>query len=71
MTLDLHGVKHQDVKPILDKFIWNSMKKNLSHIIIITGNSEDMKSIVKETAIEYGFEAKSILSNTQLTIDLI
>ena len=45
-TLDLHGIKHKDVEAIVDSFI----NTNFNHfpIEIITGNSIDMQTVVKE-----------------------
>lgn len=56
MKLDLHGIKHQDVKQIVDSFVWEAMKNKSHQIEIITGVSSDMKYIVKETLSEYGFD---------------
>lgn len=54
-TLDLHGVKHEDVGRMLDKFFWENMQKNIGCVKIITGKSDEMKKIVNEVMIEYGF----------------
>ena len=46
LTLDLHGVKHQDVELMLENFfLWenNIVKQTVQ---IISGNSTDMKRIV-------------------------
>lgn len=50
--LDLHGVKHQDVRSMVIRFVeryWNTD----TEVEIITGHSERMKSIVKEVLDEY------------------
>ena len=57
-SLDLHGIKHEDVKRVLDEFFWDMMKKNVSYFEVITGFSDRMKSIVYETCDEYGFEVE-------------
>lgn len=44
MRLDLHGVKHQDVKVVVEDFLFN----NKNPMYIVTGNSDAMKSIVIE-----------------------
>jgi DNA-nicking Smr family endonuclease len=51
--LDLHGVKHNEVKQLLDSFLWDNMKKNKKEVRVITGFSEQMKSIVKDLTNEY------------------
>ena len=72
MKLDLHGVKHQDVRRIVDIFLWENMTKKKSQVIIITGQSDTMKSIVKECVKEYGMECKEEFLNTgSLLINLI
>jgi DNA-nicking Smr family endonuclease len=46
LTLDLHGIKHQDVELMLENFfLWenNIVKQTVQ---IISGNSTDMKRIV-------------------------
>jgi len=72
MKLDLHGVKHQDVRRIVDIFLWENMTKKKSQVIIITGQSDTMKSIVKECVKEYGMACKEEFLNTgSLLINLI
>lgn len=54
-SLDLHGIRHAEVKPLLIRFIeerWDS--DTLCRII--TGNSEAMKKIVAEVLDEYKLE---------------
>ena len=51
--LDLHGIKHSEVKKILDQFIWENMQKNQKEISIITGISIQMKQVVKECVNDY------------------
>ena len=50
-TLDLHGVKHEDV----DRLVENFVLLNSPPMRIITGNSEKMKEIVRETCEVQGF----------------
>ncbi len=52
-SLDLHGVKHSDVKQLLDNFIWENMKENITEIEIITGISVEMKRIVSIVLHDY------------------
>jgi DNA-nicking Smr family endonuclease len=51
--LDLHGIKHSEVKKILDQFIWENMKKNQKEVSVITGISNQMKRVVKECVDDY------------------
>jgi DNA-nicking Smr family endonuclease len=48
--LDLHGIKHSEVKKILDQFLWENMQKKQK---VITGISEQMKRVVKECIDDY------------------
>jgi len=43
-TLDLHGIKHEDVERLVENFILI----NKLPLTIITGNSEIMRTIVKD-----------------------
>lgn len=54
VELDLHGVRHSEVKAMLsNEFFW----KNLKEVEVITGNSVKLKNIVRdwfhENHIEY------------------
>ena len=51
--LDLHGIKHSEVKKILDQFIWENIQKNQKEISVITGISNQMKLVVKECVDDY------------------
>jgi len=55
MKLDLHGMKHMDVSKNVDMFLWEAMQKNLSNVEIVTGNSQQMKDIVRDCVDDYGF----------------
>lgn len=63
MKLDLHGVKHENVSNEVDRFIWEAMQRNVSQIEIVTGNSEQMKNIVRECVDDYGFKCSEGLVN--------
>jgi|LakMenE18May11ns_1017448.scaffolds.fasta_scaffold9921085_3 DNA-nicking Smr family endonuclease len=52
-TLDLHGIKHKDVQRMVDEFMWDQIQKKSSSVEIITGNSDQMKLVVKESLIDY------------------
>lgn len=53
--IDLHGLKHEDVSRTLDSFLWENMQKKNKEVKVITGNSDEMKRIVRETISDYGF----------------
>ena len=53
--LDLHGIKHEDVKRVLDRIINRLWAKN-EGLTIITGHSEKMKKIVVDILDEYELE---------------
>lgn len=55
MILDLHGVKHQDVRVKFDTFIYEAMKAKVSEVNIITGNSYSMQTQTRVCISEYGF----------------
>ena len=65
--IDLHGVKHEQVSNLLDRFIWDSMRRGLTSIDIITG-----KTIVKDVLGEYELVAENSITNTgMLLVNLI
>jgi len=55
MKLDLHGFKHENVSNEVDRFIWEAMQLKLPQVEIVTGNSEQMKNIVRDCVHDYGF----------------
>jgi len=61
-SLDLHGTRHLDVSNKIDQFLWESMKKNKKEVYIITGHSQIMKNLVKNTLHDYNmnYEVDSI-----------
>ena len=61
--LDLHGIKHEDVRKICDRFmteIWGTCDEAR----IITGNSESMQHCVKEALSCYDLDLKVSIQNT-------
>ena len=69
-NLDLHGVKHEDVKQILDQRIWECMKQKKKRLWVITGNSPEMKRIVVEVVKDYGATAiQSMFNTAEIIID--
>ena len=55
MKLDLHGFKHENVSNEVDRFIWEAMQLKIPQIEIVSGNSEQMKNIVRDCVHDYGF----------------
>jgi hypothetical protein len=68
--VDLHGVKHQDVKPILDGKIWECFQQDWTRLYVITGHSPEMKKIITDIAIEYNATAvESLFNPAEMIID--
>jgi len=55
-TLDLHGVKHEDVSRRVDIFLSEHLQKGSNTVEIITGFSQKMRNIVENTLIDYHLE---------------
>jgi len=71
-SLDLHGIRHSDVKVILDQFLWENMQKKIKEISVITGHSEHMKNIVKECISDYNMTyQEEYLNPGKLIIKLV
>ena len=70
--LDLHGIKHSEVKILLDQFLWENMKSNQREVEVITGQSEHMKKIVRDCVDEYMMTCEEdFLNKGKLIIKLI
>jgi len=70
-SLDLHGVKHKDVPREVDKFIGSHLMGGSNSVIIITGNSDEMKRLVGETLSDYEMSYNESWGNTgELAINL-
>ena len=52
MKLDLHGVRHKDVADVLDSFVWDCIKLGVDQAEIITGNSTEMRTLVKNVLMD-------------------
>ena len=52
-TLDLHGVRYQEVPRICHTFINNNWGSELT---IITGNSDEMKRVVVSVLVQYDLD---------------
>jgi len=55
-TLDLHGVYHIEVERLTNKFLEENLE-NLP-VLIITGNSDRMKEIVKKIVDSYNLDMR-------------
>ena len=55
LILDLHGVRHENVEKLIDKFIYAN-RDTSGYIKIITGNSFQMKKIVLDLLNVYSFD---------------
>lgn len=64
LTLDLHGAYHEDVKGLLDRFLYEHMLNANPAVKVITGKSEKMKEIAFGILTEYGFEYKEDFLNS-------
>ena len=59
LQIDLHGFTYSKVKDILPNWLINNYNQGVDDFEIITGNSEQMKQIVKEICAKNGFRAES------------
>ena len=58
LKIDLHGFTYSKVKDILPNWLINNYNQGVDDFEIITGNSEQMKHIVKNICSENGFRAE-------------
>ena len=58
LKIDLHGFTYSKVKDILPNWLINNYNQGVDDFEIITGNSEQMKRIVKNICSENGFRAE-------------
>ena len=58
MKIDLHGFTYTKVKDILPEWLITNYNNGIDDFEIITGNSEQMKQIVKSICSENGFRAE-------------
>lgn len=71
-NLDLHGVRHKDVPREVDKFVGSHLMGGSKSVIIITGNSEEMKRIVGVTLSDYGLDYTERWGNNgEITVSLV
>ena len=62
LKIDLHGFTYSKVKDILPNWLINNYNQGVDDFEIITGNSEQMKQIVKNICSENGFRAEDNLN---------
>lgn len=62
-SIDLHGVKHQDVQRKLDIFFWEMIQRKQSEVRVITGWSDEMKKIVISVCKDYDFIVEEEIFN--------
>ncbi len=71
-SLDLHGIKHENVSRIIDSFLGHHIKRKTIEVSIITGNSEPMKSIVHSVLKDYRLTSEqSIINPGKIIVKLI
>tara|TARA_B100000927_G_scaffold51349_1_gene38181 strand:+ start:3611 stop:3832 length:222 start_codon:yes stop_codon:yes gene_type:complete len=71
LELDLHYTRHKDVQTKLDEFLGKHMMRGTNEVVVITGNSDNMKKVVKDVLIDYGLTPEiSPINNGILTIKL-
>ena len=58
LKIDLHGFTYTKVKDILPEWLITNYNNGIDDFEIITGNSEQMKKIVKSICSENGFRAE-------------
>ncbi len=58
LKIDLHGFTYSKVKDILPNWLINNYNQGVDDFEVITGNSEQMKQIVKNICSKNGFRAE-------------
>lgn len=70
-VLDLHGLKHEQVPRIVDKFIGDHIQLETDFISIITGHSLRMKEIVAHVCKDYDIKWSEEWGNAgKMVLDL-
>lgn len=70
-SLDLHNVRHDEVARKLENFIYPHLQRGTSEVTIITGNSSEMKDIVRNVLKDYDMTAEEVWGNNgALTVAL-
>jgi DNA-nicking Smr family endonuclease len=72
MRLDLHGYRHSEVPEVLDSFVWDCIRLGVDQAEIITGNSTEMKTIVKNILMDYGLQPCNFFNlGGSVTVDFV
>jgi DNA-nicking Smr family endonuclease len=72
MKLDLHGYRHSEVPEVLDSFVWDCIRLGVDQAEIITGNSTEMKTIVKNILMDYGLQPCNFFNlGGSVTVDFV
>ena len=61
--IDLHGMRHEEVARTLENFLYEHMQKGTTEIEVVTGNSTEMKGIVKEVLSDYDMTCEEKFGN--------
>ena len=61
--IDLHGIKHNEVKRVVENFIYKHLQDGTREIEVLTGNSPKMKQLVREIASDYNMEVGETWGN--------
>lgn len=71
-SLDLHGVRHVDVQREVDQFIGEHLMGGSKSVVIITGNSDEMKRLVAKTLGDYGMNYTEIWGKSaEVSVSLV
>jgi len=70
--LDLHGIKHEDVRSKVIKFVEGLIRDNESEAEVITGRSTSMQNLVgdvlKEYDLQYEIGGPLVLNNSFIRV---
>ncbi|MAP99554.1 MAG: hypothetical protein CMC51_01915 [Flavobacteriaceae bacterium] len=59
LKIDLHGFTYAKVKDILPNWLITNHNNGVDDFEIVTGNSEQMKNLVKNICLKNGFRAEN------------
>lgn len=59
LKIDLHGFTYAKVKDILPNWLITNYNNGVDDFEIVTGNSEQMKNLVKNICLKNGFRAEN------------
>lgn len=71
-SLDLHGVRHVDVQREVDQFIGTHLMGGSKSVVIVTGNSDEMKRLVGKTLADYGMNyTENWVNSGEVAVSLV